>query len=298
MLGRLMVRARNSASCKKCKEKSCLRGNASGWACPYGLNVSNIKKNADCGLCTECFKSCAYDNVSLAWRRGAWGERFHTYGEAWQGIVLMVLAMVYSLTVHSPWPAFRDIVNVIDKATWPEFGLYAASLWALALVVFPLLFWAATGIGLRLMRERKPHIYKEDSAHSRGTHSFELSMGTAFKKTMPSLLPLGISLWGSFFFATFMVNFSFILLSLSDPFGWGWNLFGTAGMPWIQLWPSGIPWVQSALILFGLGFSLKKGYEAWWGLTKNAKTALRGFGPTALIFILLAGGMLIYFTNY
>jgi len=52
MLGRLMVRARNSASCKKCKEKSCLRGNASGWACPYGLNVSNIKKNADCGLCT------------------------------------------------------------------------------------------------------------------------------------------------------------------------------------------------------------------------------------------------------
>ena len=298
-LGRLMVRKRNTAVCRKCKEKSCLRGNANGWACPYGLSVAGIERNADCGLCTECFKSCTYDNVSLAWRRGAWSERFHTYGEAWQGIVLLVLALVYSLTVHSPWPAFRDMVNVVDKATWPEFGLYAAALWALALGVFPLIFWAATGLGLRIIGQRGADIHKDDSDHPSGVrHSFKSIMGVAFKRTMPSLLPLGLSLWASFFFATFMVNFTFILLSLSDPFGWGWNLFGTAGMPWVQLWPSGIPWVQSALILFGLAFSLKKGYEAWWGLTKNKKTALRGFGPTALIFILLAGGMLIYFTNY
>jgi len=95
-----------------------------------------------------------------------------------------------------------------------------------------------------------------------------------------------------------MANMTFILLSFSDPFGWGWDLFGTAGMPWIQIWPSGIPWIQVGLILAGVTLSLKKGYRLWDNEQRKKRMFLRGFAPTAVFLLILAGGMLIYLTRY
>jgi hypothetical protein len=115
---------------------------------------------------------------------------------------------------------------------------------------------------------------------------------------MPALIPLGLALWAAFFVDTLMVNFTFILLTFSDPFGWGWDLLGAAGMPWVQLWPSGIPWIQTGITLSGVAFSLQKGYDLWRGIVGEGKIALRGFAPTAAVLITLAVGMLLYFTNY
>jgi hypothetical protein len=115
---------------------------------------------------------------------------------------------------------------------------------------------------------------------------------------MPALIPLGLSFWASFFAATVMVNFTFVLMVLSDPFGIGWNLLGMAGKPWVQIWPSGIPWLQAAMVLSGLTFALKKGYALWFGEVNDKKAALRGFAPLAAVLIGLAGWMLVYFTNF
>jgi hypothetical protein len=277
---RLSVGRRNSEVCRTCREKACLRGNSNGWPCPYGLSVATINRNADCGICTECFKSCPYDNVSLRWRKGSWRGHFQSYGEAVQAISLLVLAAVYSLTVHSPWPGIRDIVNVVDKADWSQFGLYAAVLWLLALGVMPLLFWLLTALGLTLVG--KPDVTAE----------------TAFRWTMPAVLPLGIAMWGVFFVDTFMSNFTFLLLTLSDPFGWGWDLFGTAGMPWIQVWPSGIPWIQAGLLLIGLGLSVQSGYRRWLEVSGKRQHALMAFLPALCIFVAITAGMLAYVTNF
>jgi hypothetical protein len=98
--------------------------------------------------------------------------------------------------------------------------------------------------------------------------------------------------------STIMTNFSFVLLTFSDPFGWGWDIFGTAGMPWVQVWPSGIPWIQVGLTLIGLTFSLKKGYQKWLDSCAEYTNVLRGFIPTAFLIILLGAGMIVYFSNY
>ena len=287
-LAPLMVRKRNTGVCKSCREKSCLRGNADGWACPYGLLVPQMDRNVDCGICTECFKSCPSDNVSLAWRRGVWTESFKSYGEAWQAIVLLVLAIVYSVTLHSPWPFMRNLVNLVDKSSIFEFGLFFAVLCAIALGVVPLLFWIMCAVGLRFSKNRS----------GEGQGIFHASVGTMFKKTLPALLPFGLALWAVFFVETLMANMTFILLSFSDPFGWGWDLLGTAGMPWIQIWPGGIPWIQSALILLGVTLSLKKGYGLWHNEIDSKNNTLKGFTPTAAVLVLLAGGMLVYLTRY
>ena len=127
---------------------------------------------------------------------------------------------------------------------------------------------------------------------------FSTSVGRTFKRTMPAVIPFGLALWAAFFFDTVMVNFTFIWLSFSDPFGWGWDLFRTAGMPWVQIWPSGIPWIQAGLTLSGVFFSLKKGYCLWQDVTPTKTAAIKGFVPTAPVLITLAAGMLVYFTNY
>lgn len=290
----LMVRKRNSEVCRRCKQKPCLTGNEKGWACPYGLMVPQMDRNADCGMCTECFKSCPSDNVSLSWRKSPWKESFRSYGEAWQAIVLLVLAIVYSVTIHSPWPFMRNMVNIVDKASLFEFGLFFIVLCAVALGVVPLIFWLMCALGLRFSGE---NAFKK-ADHGQESGIFNPSVGRIFKRTLPALLPLGLALWAVFFVETLMANMTFILLSFSDPFGWGWDLLGTAGMPWIQIWPSGIPWIQSALILLGLTLSLKKGCMLWHNEIDRKNNMLKGFAPTAVIYILLAAGMLVYLTHY
>ncbi|MCP4577606.1 MAG: 4Fe-4S binding protein [Deltaproteobacteria bacterium] len=179
-LAPLMVRKRNSEICKNCREKSCMRGNAGGWACPYGLLVPQMDRNADCGMCTECFKSCSSDNVSLAWRKGPWTDPFRSYGDAWQAIALLVLAMVYSVTLHSPWPFMRDMVNIVDKTSLFEFSLFFVSLAAVALGVIPLIFWLMCGLGLRLSKNMP----------GGGKGIFNEFVGTTFKKPCRLSYPL------------------------------------------------------------------------------------------------------------
>ena len=61
----LALRNKSQEVCDQCKPHYCENGNTNGWACPYGLNVGEIKENTDCGLCLECMRSCSYNNVSL-----------------------------------------------------------------------------------------------------------------------------------------------------------------------------------------------------------------------------------------
>ena len=298
-LGRLMVRKREAETCKKCKDKPCYKGNAGGWACPYGLLLPQVSRNTDCGICSECFKSCPRDNVSLAWRRGPWTAYFRTYGEAWQAVVLLVLAIVYSITVHAPWPDMRDLINIVDKASPAEFGLFLASVCGVALGLFPLIFWLACGIGLWLSRKISGE--KNGNRPNRTQYRnglFSASTGAAFKRTLPAILPFGLALWALFFVETLLANMTFVLLSFSDPFGWGWDLFGTAGMPWIQIWPSAVPWIQAGLVLVGFTLSLKKGYRLWHNEINGKGHALYAFVPTAAVLVFVAGGMLIYLTHY
>ena len=49
-----------------------------------------------------------------------------------------------------------------------------------------------------------------------------------------------------------MTNLSYAWPALSDPFGWGWNLFGTAGMAWTPYLSGVIPYLQVPVLLVGL----------------------------------------------
>lgn len=277
--GRVMVRARDRETCRRCPDKPCYRGNAEGWACPFGVYAASLDSNAECGVCTECFKSCTYDNITLAWRRGPMRERFRTVGQAWQALAMLALAMAYCLLILSPWPALRDVINIVDRAHGPHFLLYAGVLWTTALVLVPGLYvllvrWGVQRAGLAL------------------------PLRVAFRRVAPAAVPLGLGLWIAFFSTMMMVHFTFVLMALSDPFGWNWDLLGMAGAPWVQVLPGLIPWLQAGLTIGGLVLSLRLGFCCWLGETGDARRAWRGFAPSAAMLLAVAALMTVYFTQF
>jgi polyferredoxin len=277
--GRAMIRVSDLGVCRTCKGKDCYQGNDRGWGCPFNLYVPALKDNADCGMCTECIKSCPEDNVTLAWRRGPAEDRFKRVGQAWQALAMLTLGMAYSVIILSPWPELRDVVNVVDKGSWPRFLAYVAVLWTLTLLLIPGLYWVANRLGLRW------------AGHS-------LPSSDAFKRFAPAFVPLGLGMWVSFFATMLMVNWSFVILTAADPFNWGWNLLGLAGLPWLQLWPAAIPWMQVTLVLTGLAVSLRRGYGLWLDEVGGKARALRGFAPTGAMLSIIAGGMVVYFAHF
>lgn len=277
MCGKLALRSQNPEVCARCTVRTCLKGNQNGWACPYGLCVAEVRENNDCGLCTECIKSCAYDNVTLRWRPFAKDLGIRDASEAWLAMAMLVLGVAYCLVHLGPWPEVRDWVNILDKGNWHLFGVYAVALWAAALVVFPALVGLAAWLG----------------KHLAGTAE---RAGGLLLASAAAMVPLGLLVWIAFVVPMLFVNLTFVLQALSEPFG-GWNLLGMSNTPWHQLWPSSIPWIQAIAVLVGLGYSLRNGWRVWLITTERPRAALRGMIPLAALLIGLSGYLLWFFVN-
>jgi len=80
-----------------------------------------------------------------------------------------------------------------------------------------------------------------------------------------------------------LVNGSYILMVISDPFGWGWDLFGTATVDWTPMIPQWVPYIQVPLLLFGLAYALKAGWEQSARLFQQNSQAMRAFAPLAVV---------------
>lgn len=272
------LRSRSAEVCAKCKGKYCQKGSSDGWACPYGINVGELKENSDCGLCLECLRSCRYRNVTIYGKHFASETGTSDYGKAWMSIAIFTLSIVYSFLYEGHWPAIREYVNILDKQNWDLFAKYVVTVWLLALVIMPgilfLLSLAASGL----------------------TGSADKPKAI-FLRYAGALLPLGLMLWISFVIPMLFTNFSFILQSLSDPFGWGWDFFGTANTPWHQILPGYVPMIQSILIISGLYLSLRnlRYCQNNSGYSRRETAGL--VVPMGGFLVIVAVLMLNFFTN-
>ena len=82
-----------------------------------------------------------------------------------------------------------------------------------------------------------------------------------FLKYAYMLVPMGLLAWIAFSVPLIMVNGSYIISVISDPMGWGMNLFGTADFPWTPLRPNWVPYLQVPILLTGLYYGLRGLYE-------------------------------------
>lgn len=274
----LALRNKSQAACDSCKPHFCQKGNTEGWACPYGLNVGELTESIECGLCMECMRSCTYNNVSLYKRPFGSETGTRNMSEAWVAISIFTIAIIYSVLYHGHWPAVRDYVNIMDKQNWGLFGIYALIVWTVSLVLVPGILYLLSIISGKIAETK-------------------INVKQIFLNYAGALLPLGLLLWIAFVIPMLFVNKTFIMQSASDPFGWGWDFFGTANIPWHQLLPQYIPLFQAILVLAGLYFSLKNIRKSWKALQLKPAELIKISLPIAIFVTSVAAIMIVFFVN-
>lgn len=277
MSSALEVRNKKREVCNACREKSCLTGNEKGWGCPWFLFPSKLDRNNYCGLCTECIKTCPYDNMTLKLRPFFSDRGLKGYDEAWKAFIMLGIAVAYSFIYLGPWGFLKNWANVAESGQWLNFFRYAVGLWLLALGIIPAVHGLLVWIGKRWAK-----------AQAVSYKSVFLSLSYCF-------VPFGLFIWIAFSFPLMFINGSYILMTLSDPMGWGWNLLGTATIEWTPLIPEWMPLIQLILITTGLIFTLRVGWQNAKKIYMEKGKALRGFIPLGILFGFLA---ILFFRLY
>jgi hypothetical protein len=240
MTSTVELRSADKDVCLKCTTKSCIRGSDKGWACPWNVYMGKLDRNNYCGLCFECVKSCPNDNISLYLRPFSTSDVIlRGYDEVWKASIMLMLAFSYSIVLLGPYGWLKDWANISEKRDWGGFGLFAGGQALLAMVIFPGLYY----LSIRLAKWY---------ARADGVSTKELFLKYAYM-----LVPMGLLAWIAFSVPLIMVNGSYIISVVSDPLGWGMNLFGTAEFPWTPLWPQWVPFIQVPILFAGFCFGLR-----------------------------------------
>jgi polyferredoxin len=279
MTSTVELRSKDADVCLKCKSKACRTGSEEGWACPWFVYMGKLDRNNYCGLCMECVKSCPNDNIGLNLRPFASDIRIKGYDEAWKGFIMLALAMSYSVILLGTNGTIKDWANVTETGNIGGFLIYTLILWAGALLVVPALFYLCARLAQFL-------------AGAREIPFKEIFLGYSYL-----LVPLGLLAWIAFSFPLLFVNGSYIIAVISDPLGWGWDLFGTAHFPWKPLWPEYLGFIQILLLLIGLYYALDRSYKIGERLFGSARAALKGLLPMGAFSVGVTVAFLRFFTG-
>lgn len=246
------IRSIDKEVCKKHKEKTCFSGSLEGWACPWNQYMGNMKRNTDCGLCTECIKTCPKDNIAIFVRHFGSDRIIKGYDEVYNIVIMLVVAMVFSVVMLGPWGFIKDAANVTESGNIRHFLIFVAVVWSLALIIFPACFILSCKVSNFIAK--KP-----------------VTDRMLIFKTAYILIPIGIFSWISFSLPAIMINYGHIISILSDPLGLGWNLFNLANMHFKPFIPEWIPLIQGIVLLMGLYLGLNRGQQALQEIIPNKR---------------------------
>jgi len=268
------ARPRDPGRCIDCRDHSCASGSDRAWGCPWMVNPSKLDRNNYCGLCMECVKACPNDNLTLRARPFFSDISIRRVDEAFMALIMITLVIAYTITLLGPWGTPRSWSNVTEVGNWGGFFLHSTIVWICALVVLPSLWYGLSRLALRFA----------------GTRT--VSAREVFVRYSYLLVPVGLFAWIAFSLPLVMLNWTHITSSLSDPLGWGWNLFGTAHQHWSPFYPEWIPFLQVPLLLLGLTVALVRGASVARDLFPDRSIALRSLIPHGMMCTAITAVML------
>ena len=226
------LRIKDRGVCARHSEKSCYTH------CSWGIYPVALKSNAPCGLCMECVRACPHDNIAVNLR--PFGGDLHPairpgLDDAFLALVMLGTALVYSTLFSGPWGELKTAAYDLGSRGWL---LYSAGLLGVTLIVIPGLYLLAVRVGQDLAAQT-------------------ISLWKAARQQTSTLVPLGLMAWITFTISFAFSKYNYVLTVISDPMGWGWDLFGTADLT-VKADLSGISlFLQALALLVGLFWSTR-----------------------------------------
>jgi len=241
------LRIKDKQTCVTCDGKPCYNGNENGYGCPWDVFPGGLTKNTYCGLCMECIRTCPHDNIAINLRpfSADLAKPSTRMDEAFKAFIMLGSAMIYAGVLLGRWGIFKDAAYNVGTTSW---FIYAIIFLAIIFILLPGLFW----------------LMISPSSTGRGA-ALSLSKGAGarvFASLATALIPLGLMFWVAFSLSFVLTNASYILASLSDPLGLGWNLFGTASAVWQPMLTSVLAPAQTLALVGGLVWSTQTARKA------------------------------------
>lgn len=232
------LRIKDKRVCVTCEGKPCYNGSDAGYGCPWDVFPGGLTRNTYCGLCLECIRTCPHDNIAINLRpfSADLAQPSARLDEAFKAFIMLGSALIYAGILLGPWGALKDAAYHVGTGAW---FLYAAGFLGIIFIVLPSLF------ALCILRSGNVNAFKK-----------------RFAILSSALIPLGLMLWIAFSLSFVLTNVTYILASLSDPLGLGWNLFATANAAWRPMLANALAPAQALTLVLGLAWSARAAQTA------------------------------------
>lgn len=272
MTAPLELRSRDVEVCQSCKDKSCYRGNEKGYGCPMFELPQKMETNTYCTMCTECVKTCPNDNISLNVRpflSDLWKTKKIGFDVAAIVVILLGVTVFQTLEMVEPW---TDVSEAVVDATGISENVFLTLSYIALAVLAPMGIFGAW------------------SALTRRTGGNGVRLRTVFIGFSFAFLPIALSSHLAHNLVHFFEEGVAAIPVISDPLGFGWNLFGTAGVettPLLGMEP--LQLVQMTLIAIGYLAAVYVGWRvAKQTFGKNMR-AVMGLAPMLVLMVAFAG---------
>ncbi|RMF84839.1 MAG: hypothetical protein D6744_02380 [Planctomycetota bacterium] len=270
MFAGVEIRRRDAEVCRTCRSKECIRGSETAYGCPTFQYPGGMQTNTYCIQCGECLQTCSKDNLAVNLR--PWGEDLKAPGrprrdEAYLALLMLSLSGFHGLTMTPVW---SNLIGTIKTAM--PFGRIAAfTLGMAAMTVAPILIYAAlVWVSYRLtLGTASPEM------RGRAPRYFDYFVRYAY-----CVLPIALFYHLAHNLEHLLMEGQKVVVRISDPLGWGWNVLGTANWSAPPLVSLDVLWVLQ-VILVGVGhvYSLWAASRITSRLFSDRRAARRGQWP-------------------
>ncbi len=274
LFGGAEVRSRSAETCLECRTKECVRGSETAYGCPTFLYPGKLDTNTYCIQCMECVQACPHDN--LAYNVRPLGSDLAVEGkprsdEAYLALLMLSITGFHGLTMTPVWQQLVDAIRA-ESGTGRVLGF---SIGMAAIMLAPIAVYAAlVAISRRLgeSRARRPLSYRD-----------------YFIRYAYALLPIALFYHIAHNLEHLLMEGPKVVALASDPFGWNWNLFGTAGWTVPPLVSLEHLWLlQAFLVLVGHVYSLWVAQRTSLRLFGSSRAAFRSQIPMLIGMVLFS----------
>ncbi len=213
-------RTRDREVCLNCETKDCMRGSERGYGCPWYEWPGSATSNLMCGLCTECLKNCPEDNVGMfiqAPMTSVIKPVKKRIDVAWSAALLFGLVVFQQANALDIYTKVDDYLAKLTGIAYPNPIDYLGITFAVAGII-----GAYAWVVRKAFAKKNPDVVTP--AEAGGLHGY----ASWFAPLAYGLIPLVAVDYLARQLPKFFFGAPRIIAAISDPFGFGWNLFGTA----------------------------------------------------------------------